>query len=87
MYQSIPALLEIVCGHDRPWFESLSTRRVRANASSNQLRQSLGAPVPDDGMPPDAVIAVPISLTVNTPRRKSLELGFVVAFCERIGVR
>lgn len=56
MYQSIPALLELVCGHARSWFESLSTRPVHISASSDQLRQSLGGPVPDDGMAPDAVI-------------------------------
>ena len=31
--------------------------------------------------------AVPISLTVNTPRRGNLEPGFFVAFCERVWVR
>ena len=57
MYESIPALLELVRDHARSWFETLSMRPVRASASSNQLDQSLGGPLPETGTPPAEVIA------------------------------
>lgn len=56
MYQTIPALLDIVLGQARSWFDTLSTRPVRATASSDQLRQSLGGPLPENGTPPENVI-------------------------------
>lgn len=56
MYRTIPPLLDIVLGQTRSWFDTLSTRPVRASASSNQLRQSLGGPLPEDGSPADDVI-------------------------------
>jgi glutamate/tyrosine decarboxylase-like PLP-dependent enzyme len=56
MYETIPTLLNVVSGHVRSWFETLSTRPVRTSASSDQLRQSLGGPFPEDGRPPSAVV-------------------------------
>jgi glutamate/tyrosine decarboxylase-like PLP-dependent enzyme len=56
MHQTIPALLDVVLGHARSWFETLPTRPVRASASSNQLRESLGGPLPEKATPPAAII-------------------------------
>src|ERR1700733_7992078 len=56
MYETIPTTLNIVTGHVRSWFETLSTRPVGASASSDQLRQSLGGPLPEDGRPASAVV-------------------------------
>ncbi len=61
MYQNIPALLDIAHGHARTWFETLPARPVRASASSEQLRASLGGPLPENGAPPAAVIGALIS--------------------------
>jgi len=58
MYQTIPALLNIVRGHSERWFEALRARPVRASASSDQLRQSFGGPLPENGAPPAEVIEV-----------------------------
>jgi glutamate/tyrosine decarboxylase-like PLP-dependent enzyme len=58
MYQSIPALLDLVSGQARSWFASLPTRPVRASASSDQLRHSLGGPLPENGRSPADVIRV-----------------------------
>ena len=57
MYQTIPGLLDVVCGHARSWFASLQTRPVRASASSRQLRELLGGGLPEEGAAPAAVIA------------------------------
>lgn len=57
MYQTIPGLLDVVCGHARSWFESLQTRPVRASVSSRQLRELLGGGLPEEGAAPAAVIA------------------------------
>jgi len=56
MYQPIPALLDIVRGQAGRWFDTLSIRPVRASVSSDQLRQSLGGPLPENGNPVDDVI-------------------------------
>ena len=56
MYRTIPALLDAVLGQARSWFDTLSARPVCASASSDQLRQSLGGPLPENGTPPDDVI-------------------------------
>ena len=56
MYENIPALLEKVPQHARSWFETLAKRPVRASASSDQLRQTLGGPLPEEGAAPEAVI-------------------------------
>jgi glutamate/tyrosine decarboxylase-like PLP-dependent enzyme len=57
MYETIPALLDAVLGRARSWFGDLPTRPARASASSAQLRQALGGPLPEDGAPPEDVIA------------------------------
>jgi len=57
MYEIIPDLLDRLPGHARSWFAQLPTRPVRATATSNQLRQSLGGPLPEEGVAPTAVIA------------------------------
>ncbi|HKO14315.1 MAG TPA: aminotransferase class V-fold PLP-dependent enzyme [Acidobacteriaceae bacterium] len=56
MYQAIPGLLEIVSGQIRSWFDTVAVRPVRAAASSDQLRRSLGGPLPESGIPADEVI-------------------------------
>jgi glutamate/tyrosine decarboxylase-like PLP-dependent enzyme len=56
MDQTILALLDIVRGHARSWFETLPTRPVRAGSSSDQLRRSLGGPLPESGALPSGVI-------------------------------
>jgi glutamate/tyrosine decarboxylase-like PLP-dependent enzyme len=58
MYETIPDLLELVRGQARYWFETLSTRPVRASVTSNQLVQSLGGPLPEDGTSPADVIGL-----------------------------
>src|SRR5581483_5306764 len=54
--ETIPELLEGVLPRARTWFENLSTRPVRATASSHQLREQLGGPLPEHGIPPSTVI-------------------------------
>lgn len=56
MYQTIPALLDVVLGQARSWFDTLAARPVRASASSDQLRKSLGGPLRENGTPPADVI-------------------------------
>ena len=56
MYETIPSLLETTLQQTRNWFDALSTRPVRASASSDQLRESLGGPLPKDGVPAEDVI-------------------------------
>ena len=56
MYETIPSLLETTLQQTRNWFDTLSTRPVRASASSDQLRQSLGGALPEDGVPAEDVI-------------------------------
>jgi glutamate/tyrosine decarboxylase-like PLP-dependent enzyme len=58
MYETIPDLLELVRGQARYWFETLATRPVRASVTSNQLVQSLGGPLPEDGTSPADVIGL-----------------------------
>jgi glutamate/tyrosine decarboxylase-like PLP-dependent enzyme len=58
MYETIPDLLELVRGQARYWFETLSTRPVRASVTSNQLVQSLGGPLPEDGTSPADVVGL-----------------------------
>ena len=52
MYEMMSALLEIVCGEAGSWFEALPTRPVHASATSDQLVQSLGGPLPESGASP-----------------------------------
>lgn len=56
MYETIPALLEIVRGHARSWFETLPTRPVRTSVSADQLRRTLGGSLPEKGTSPAEVI-------------------------------
>lgn len=56
MYQNIPTLLESVVTQARRWFETLPTRPVRASVSSDQLRQTLGGPVPEEGTGAEEVL-------------------------------
>ncbi len=56
MYEITPALLDVVLGHARSWFEALPTRPVCASASSDQLRQSIGGSMPENGTSPAAVM-------------------------------
>jgi hypothetical protein len=65
MYQRIPALLDIVRGHARSWFETLPSRPVRASASSDQLRQSLEGLLPENGTRAAAVIEALASAGVS----------------------
>jgi glutamate/tyrosine decarboxylase-like PLP-dependent enzyme len=58
MYETIPDLLELVRGQARYWFETLATRPVRASVTSNQLVQSLGGPLPEDGTSPADVVGL-----------------------------
>jgi glutamate/tyrosine decarboxylase-like PLP-dependent enzyme len=56
MYENLSELLDRVPRHARAWFENLATRPVRATASSDQLRETLGGPLPEEGTTPAAVI-------------------------------
>jgi glutamate/tyrosine decarboxylase-like PLP-dependent enzyme len=57
MYQTIPAVLDFVLDQARSWFDALPARPVRASVSSDQLRYSLGGPLPENGIPPFEAIA------------------------------
>ena len=56
MYEAIPDLLRSVQQHAASWFENLPTRPVRATASSDELRKTLGGPLPENGTPSATVI-------------------------------
>jgi len=58
MYETIPDLLEMVRGQARSWFDNLPSRPVHASVSSDQLVQSLGGPLPDEGTLPADVIGL-----------------------------
>jgi len=58
MYETIPDLLEMVGGQARSWFDNLPSRPVHASVSSDQLVQSLGGPLPDEGTLPADVIGL-----------------------------
>ncbi len=57
MYENIPELLDGASHHARSWFENLATRPVRATATSDHLRETLGGPLPDQSASPSLVIA------------------------------
>jgi glutamate/tyrosine decarboxylase-like PLP-dependent enzyme len=56
MYETIAKLLNQIPLHARAWFERLPTRPVRATLSSDQLRQTLGGPLPEEAANPAAVV-------------------------------
>ena len=56
MYENLSELLDSVPRHTRSWFKTLANRPVRATASSDQLRETLGGPLPEEGTTPSAVI-------------------------------
>jgi glutamate/tyrosine decarboxylase-like PLP-dependent enzyme len=56
MYENLSELLDSVPRHTRSWFKTLANRPVRATASSDQLRETLGGPLPLEGTAPEAVI-------------------------------
>lgn len=56
MYRSIPGLLDIALAQARSWFDALPDRPVRAGVSSDELRRSLGRPLPETGTPAEEVI-------------------------------
>lgn len=80
MYQVIPSLLDRVLGQARSWFDILSTRPVRASASSDHLRQSLGGPLPDYGIAADEVVGALASagITGTIASAGPRYFGFVV---------
>lgn len=49
MHQDTSALLAIAHRHASEWFASLGSRKVRATLTADQLRQTLGGPLPIDG--------------------------------------
>jgi glutamate/tyrosine decarboxylase-like PLP-dependent enzyme len=65
-YQEMPALLEKTQRHAATWFTALVERAVRATVSPDELREMLGGPLPQQGLPhgglpqrgtdPDAVV-------------------------------
>ncbi|HVT99636.1 MAG TPA: aminotransferase class V-fold PLP-dependent enzyme [Acidobacteriaceae bacterium] len=56
MYEHIPDLLDHLPRHARSWFQNLATRPVRATATSDQLRETLGGPLPEEATAPATVI-------------------------------
>ncbi len=56
MYENTSELLDRMPRHARSWFENLATRPVRATASADHLRDTLGGPLPEVGSAPTAVI-------------------------------
>jgi len=55
-YEQTTTLLKEVESHARDWFASLDTRPVCATATGDELRRTLGGPLPDRGVDPEAVI-------------------------------
>jgi len=54
-YGSIGALLANVQRHAAAWLESVDRRSVRATVTAEELREVLSAPLPREGMAPEAV--------------------------------
>jgi glutamate/tyrosine decarboxylase-like PLP-dependent enzyme len=55
MHENTPALLSTIQRHAAEWFASLGSRTVRASLTTEQLRQQLGGPLPDQGTDPEAL--------------------------------
>ena len=55
-YRNIPALLEKTHRHASNWFASLANRPVRATIPPDELRETLGGPLPQRGIDPGAVV-------------------------------
>ena len=55
-YEHTISLLHDVERHARNWFSALDTRPVHAAATADELRQTLGGPIPDRGADPAAVV-------------------------------
>jgi glutamate/tyrosine decarboxylase-like PLP-dependent enzyme len=55
-YEQTTALLKEVESHASDWFTSLDNRPVCAAATADELRRTLGGPLPDRGVEPKAVI-------------------------------
>jgi len=55
-YDQTTALLKEVEIHAREWFSALDARPVRAAVTGDELRKTLGGPLPERGAEPDAVI-------------------------------
>ena len=55
MHEDTPALLSTIQRHAAEWFASLGSRTVRASLTTDQLRQQLGGPLPDQGTDPEAL--------------------------------
>jgi len=58
MGEDVSSLLASVQKHASAWFAELSTRPVRATASSDELRQMLGGPLPNSGIAPETVTEI-----------------------------
>ena len=55
-YEQTLALFKTVESHAGDWFSELATRPVRAGTTADDLRRTLGGPIPDGGDDPEAVI-------------------------------
>jgi glutamate/tyrosine decarboxylase-like PLP-dependent enzyme len=55
MPENVSTLLASVQRHAAAWFESINTRPVRATLTAEELRQILGGPLPDEGVPSEAL--------------------------------
>lgn len=56
MHENTSTLLEVTQRHAADWLSSLDTRKVRADASAEELRQVLGSPLADEGIAPEPLI-------------------------------
>ena len=57
MDEKIHSLLESAKGHASAWIETIADRPVRATRSSDELRNMLGGPLPQEGVDPEILTA------------------------------
>jgi glutamate/tyrosine decarboxylase-like PLP-dependent enzyme len=55
MHENTSSLLASVQEHASRWFEAIGARPVRATASTEELRQALGGPLPQEGITAEAL--------------------------------
>jgi glutamate/tyrosine decarboxylase-like PLP-dependent enzyme len=55
MHENTPALLAATQRHAAEWFSALASRKVRATLTTDELREQLGGPLPDNSTAPEAI--------------------------------
>ncbi len=55
MHENTPALLAATQRHAAAWFSALASRPVRASLTTDELREQLGGPLPDNSTAPEAI--------------------------------